>query len=210
MPQTHDPQRRRRRGRLGRPGRCRCSARRSTSALIHQAVVRQLAGAPDRHRRHADPRRGPRRRPQAVAPEGHRPRSTGHPSRAAVGRRRRGLRTAPARLRRRRCRPRCAAPRCAASLSAQGRPTGAVRVVEGSAWTRSRPSRCSSGWPPGRRRARCSSSCRRATSRGALVPQPARGARDPGRQPERRRPARSRHRSSSPATRSIARQEVYA
>ena len=52
------------------------------TAVLHQAVVAQLAGAPDRHGRHQDPRRGPRRRQEAVPPEGHRPRPPGHAARA--------------------------------------------------------------------------------------------------------------------------------
>ena len=54
---------------------------------------------PDRHARHQDPRRGPRRRQEAVPPEGHRPRPPGHRQRAALPRRRRRLRAAPALLR---------------------------------------------------------------------------------------------------------------
>jgi large subunit ribosomal protein L4 len=45
--------------------------------------------------------------------------------------------------------------------------------------------------------------------RGALEPQPAGGPRDPGRQPERRRPARGRHRRLHPRGARRA-QEVYA
>ena len=46
--------------------------------------------------RHQDARRGPRRWRQAVSPEGHRPRPPGLASRAALRRRRRRLRAAPA------------------------------------------------------------------------------------------------------------------
>ena len=50
------------------------------AAVLHQVVIAQLAGRRPRHARHQDPRRSPRRRPQAVPPEGHRPRPPG-PSR---------------------------------------------------------------------------------------------------------------------------------
>ncbi|CAA9525072.1 MAG: LSU ribosomal protein L4p (L1e), partial [uncultured Solirubrobacteraceae bacterium] len=52
-----------------------------------------------RHPRHQDPRHGPRRRRQAVPPEGHRPRSTGHASRSALRGRWRRVRPAPAQVR---------------------------------------------------------------------------------------------------------------
>ena len=43
------------------------------AAVLHQVVTAQLAGRHLGHARHQDPRRGPRRRPQAVPPEGDRP-----------------------------------------------------------------------------------------------------------------------------------------
>ena len=54
---------------------------------------------PPGHARHQDPRRGPRRWPQAVPPEGHRPRPSGLDPRAAVRRRWRRARPHAARLR---------------------------------------------------------------------------------------------------------------
>ena len=47
------------------------------AAVLHQVVTAQLAGRRLGHARHEDPRRGPRRRRQAVPPEGHRPRPPG-------------------------------------------------------------------------------------------------------------------------------------
>ena len=46
-------------------------------AVMHQAVMAQLAARRTGTARHQDPRRGPRRRRQAVPPEGHRPRPPG-------------------------------------------------------------------------------------------------------------------------------------
>ena len=68
-------------------------------AVMHQAVVAQLAGRRTGTARHPHPRRGPRRRGEAVSPEGHRPRPPGLALGTALRRRRRGLRTAPAQLR---------------------------------------------------------------------------------------------------------------
>ena len=57
-------------------------------AVLHQVVTAQLAAARARHAQHQDPRRGERRRRQAVAPEGHRPGSPGlDPLPALAGRR---------------------------------------------------------------------------------------------------------------------------
>ena len=47
------------------------------AAVMHQAVTAQLAGRHLGHPRHQDPRRGPRRRQEAVPPEGDRPRPPG-------------------------------------------------------------------------------------------------------------------------------------
>ena len=67
---------------------------------VHAPGRRRAAGRPpDRHGRHQDPRRGPRRRRQAVPPEGHRPCPPGLAQRTALRGRRRGLRPAPAQLR---------------------------------------------------------------------------------------------------------------
>ena len=63
--------------------------------LIHQVVVAQLAAARQGTHSTKTPRRGPRRWPQAVPPEGHRPRPAGLDPRAAV--RRRWRRPRPAR-----------------------------------------------------------------------------------------------------------------
>ena len=68
-------------------------------AVMHQAVIAQLAGRRTGTPRHQDARRGPRRRRQAVPPEGHRPRPPGLAQRAALRRRRRRLRPASAQLR---------------------------------------------------------------------------------------------------------------
>ena len=68
-------------------------------AVMHQAVDRPAGRPPDRHARHQDARRGPRRRRQAVPPEGHRPCPPGLAQRTALRRRRRGLRPASAQLR---------------------------------------------------------------------------------------------------------------
>ena len=92
---------RRRDGR--RPAPSSCPPTSSTSQvnipLIHQVVVAQLAAARQGTHDTKTPRRGPRRRPQAVPPEGHRPGPPGLDPRAAVRRRRRRPRPAPARLR---------------------------------------------------------------------------------------------------------------
>ena len=69
------------------------------AAVLHQVVTAQLAGRRLGHARHEDPRRGPRRRRQAVPPEGHRPRPPGLEVRAPLQGRRRRLRAAPALLR---------------------------------------------------------------------------------------------------------------
>ena len=82
-------------------------------AVMHQVVTAQLAG---RHRdaRDEDPRRGPWRRQEAVAPEGHRPRPPGHITGAALRRRRRRLRAAPALATSRASHARCGGSRSAA------------------------------------------------------------------------------------------------
>ena len=67
--------------------------------LIHQVVVAQQAAARQGTHVHQDPRRGPRRWPQALQAEGHRPRPPGLDPRAAVRRRWRRPRPAAARLR---------------------------------------------------------------------------------------------------------------
>ena len=158
-----------------RPARSTCprrsSRRRSTRPCMHQAVTAQLAGAPHRHGRHQDARRGPRRRRQAVPPEGHRPGPPGLAPRAALRGRRRGLRAAPALYEQR-------LPKRMKRLALHGALTskfddGAIKVVEdlgldadqdARCWsatsTRSRPPAASSSSPPGRTR---TSSCRRAT-----------------------------------------------
>ena len=69
------------------------------AAVLHQVVTAQLAGRRLGHARHEDPRRGPRRRREAVPPEGHRPRPPGLAHRAALHGRRRRVRAAPALLR---------------------------------------------------------------------------------------------------------------
>ena len=69
------------------------------AAVLHQVVTAQLAGRRTGHQRHQDPRRGPRRRQEAVPPEGHRPRPPGLDQRPALPRRRRRLRPAPALVR---------------------------------------------------------------------------------------------------------------
>ena len=61
-------------------------------AVLHQVVTAQLAAKRSRHPVHAHPRRGPRRRPQAVPPEGHRQRPTGLDPRPEHDRRRRRVR----------------------------------------------------------------------------------------------------------------------
>ena len=87
--------------------------------LMHQAVVAEQANAAPGDRRHKDARRGPRRRKEAVSPEGHRPRATGHRS---------ALRTATTAawcsgrirdLTRRRCPRRCGEARVRSALSAR-------------------------------------------------------------------------------------------
>ena len=79
------------------PGRVR-------GALQHAARARDRARgaqrAPARHRVDQDARRGLRRRRQAVAPEGHRPRSRRLLALAGVGRRRHRVRPQPAALHR--------------------------------------------------------------------------------------------------------------
>ena len=52
------------------------------AAVLHQVVTAQLAGRRTGTARHEDPRRGPRRRQEAVPPEGHRPRPPGLDQRA--------------------------------------------------------------------------------------------------------------------------------
>ena len=61
--------------------------------LVHECVVR--GRAPPRHARHPHARHGPRRRRQAVAPEGHGPRPRRLLALAAVDGRRHGLRASP-------------------------------------------------------------------------------------------------------------------
>ena len=118
-------------------------------AVLHQAVVAQLAGRRTRHRRHQDPRRGPRRRPQAVPPEGHRPRPPGLAHRAALPRRRRRVRPAPALLR--------------AEAAAQDAPHRAALGADGEARRRRDPRRRPrSAWPTSRRPRRSSRSSRRS------------------------------------------------
>ena len=67
-------------------------------ALMHQVVVAPAGRGPPGHARHEDPRRGPRRRQEAVPPEGHRPRPPGLDPRAAVRRWWHRARPAAARL----------------------------------------------------------------------------------------------------------------
>ena len=66
---------------------------------MHQVVVGAARRGPPGHALHQDPRRGPRRRQEAVPAEGHRPRPSGLDPRAAVRRRWRRARPAAARLR---------------------------------------------------------------------------------------------------------------
>ena len=61
------------------------SASSRTCRVMHQVVTAQLGRPPGRHAEHEDPRRGPRRRRQAVAPEGHRPRPSGLDPLPALG-----------------------------------------------------------------------------------------------------------------------------
>ena len=73
------------------------SSRRQVNVpLMHQVVVAGLAAHPRRHAHDEDARRGPRRRQEAVAPEGHRPRPAGLDPVPPVGRRRRRPRPSPA------------------------------------------------------------------------------------------------------------------
>ena len=67
-------------------------------AVMHQVVTAQLAHRPRRHAQHQDPGRGRRRRREAVAPEGHRPRPPGLDPRAALAWRRDRPRPEAARL----------------------------------------------------------------------------------------------------------------
>ncbi len=67
--------------------------------LIHQVVVAQQAAARQGTHVDQDPRRGPRRWPQALQAEGHRPRPSGLDPRAAVRRRWHRPRPAAAQLR---------------------------------------------------------------------------------------------------------------
>jgi large subunit ribosomal protein L4 len=64
--------------------------------LIHQVVVAQQAAARQGTHKTKTPRRGPRRWPQALQAEGHRPRPSGLDPRAAVRRWWRRARPAPA------------------------------------------------------------------------------------------------------------------
>ncbi len=72
---AQDHGRRRRRHRRAR--RRRRSASSPTSPVMHQVVTAQLRRPPGRHAEHQDPRRGARRRRQAVEAEGHRSRPSG-------------------------------------------------------------------------------------------------------------------------------------
>ena len=87
-------------------------------ALQHAARARDRARraerAPAGHRLDQDPRRGLRRRRQAVAPEGHRPRPRRLLALAGVDRRRHRVRPARRATTRSRSTARRAAPRCAA------------------------------------------------------------------------------------------------
>ena len=66
---------------------------------MHQVVTAQLAARRAGTQSHQDPRRGPRRRRQALEAEGHRPRPPGLDPRAALERRRRGPRPEAPQLR---------------------------------------------------------------------------------------------------------------
>ena len=68
--------------------------------LLYEAVRAEMLARRQGTSADQDPRPGGRRRGQAVAPEGHRPRARGHDPLAALDGRRRRLRPAPARLRR--------------------------------------------------------------------------------------------------------------
>ena len=124
--------------------------------LVHEVVARRARRAPPGHAATRTARHGPRRRRQAVAPEGHRPRPRRPVALAAVDRRRHRLRPEPAPLHRQgqpqgpqgRAAQRAVGPR-RARLARRARPVARS--------TRRRPSR-----PPS-----CSTSAAAARARGA-------------------------------------------
>ena len=156
--------------------------------LVHEAVRAELNARRQGTRATQDPRRGPRRRRQAVAPEGHRPRprrliALAASGRAAASRSARSRATTPSRSTARRAAPRCAA-RCRST------PTrGSLAVFDAARFDEpSTQAGRRSCWPTGARRPprSCCSTPRRRT-RGLVVPQPRARARAAGRGRRRRR-----------------------
>ena len=88
----HQPGRRRPRAASSSPARSSTST--ANVPLMHQVVVAQLAAARQGNAQDQDPRRGVRRRQEAVPAEGHRPGPPGLDPRAAVQRRRHRARPA--------------------------------------------------------------------------------------------------------------------
>ena len=150
MPQHHPL----RQDRRARPAPSSCPdelfAAPVNAAVLHQAVDRPAGRSPARHARHEDARRGPRRRQEAVPPEGHRPRPPGlrrarRTTRAAASSSARIRASYEQRLPKRMKR---LAPRGARSPPSS--PTAPSRSSRTSPWTRSRPASWSATSPPSR------------------------------------------------------------
>ena len=166
--------------------------------LVHESVRAELAARSARARRPQDPRRGPRRRRQAVAPEGHRPRPRRLLALADLDGRRQRLRPRPRhytfKVNRK---ERRAAFRSALSINAERGTIARLRRRARSTTSRRRPRPSSSqSWRPAK--GSCSSSRRReeraALSFRNLDAGPGGGARD-----ERRR-RRSHRRGQRPGS----------
>ena len=181
--------------------------------LVHEVVVAELAARRQGTALDQDPRHGPRRRRQAVAPEGHRPRPRRHDPLADLDRRRHRLRpaaraTTPSRSTARRAAPRCAA-RCRCTPSAarsSSLDAGRVRRAR----RPSRPPSCCDDRRGGSRadRARAEDELTAAKSfRNLARVHVAAGRRRRRRRPRRRRDARRlrRPRSSTACTARAAR-----
>ena len=148
-------------------------------AVMHQAVVAQLAGRRIGHGRYQDARRGRRRRRQAVSPEGHRPCPPGLAQRSALRGRRRRLRPASALLR-------AAAAQAHEAARAPGRADLQVRRRRDQGRRRTWPRRAikTRSWSATSTRSRPPAASRgrvgQGREAGAVGPQPARRDDHPG------------------------------
>jgi large subunit ribosomal protein L23 len=170
------------RGRQGPPGR----------QGGHRRDQRQQ---PPGHPFDQDPRRGPRRRQEALAPEGHRPRPRRLQPLAPVGRRRRRLRPQAARLLKK---INAKVKALAFSRALFDRATaGEIAVIEAFGPPRPRPRSSTRSSAASRRRARSCWSTRRSPPRRARRPQPRARLAPGGRQAQHPRSRAVQARSSS-------------